>query len=311
MKHVVLATLGPFLILPIATHAQVKVTVPVRQYKVQEKIYAKVENGGKDAVTLCVEAGQTSPLAGGVEATPTPFWMQVHSNGKWSTLLIGPDVDSIETPLVLEAGEAQEFPFRSNDYKEMRLRLNYWRGSIPDLDCKAPPKGPELVTSNVFTVLPISSGAAESSYYDPNLITPAEVASFPKVDKLIRYKRVAMGMGRIEDRTSALGGYEGPNGEQISTVVADFGIIAAAKAAHQHVDQSAAEIIEQEDILDESGNVIGYTSVLTLTDKDGKKSTAVVMTTGGNFTEYISSSLRDILAFEEYEKLQAAEHAKQ
>ena len=185
MKHVVLATVGPFLILSITTRAQVKVTVPVRQFKVQQKIYAKVENAGKDAVTLCVEAGQTSPLAGGVEATPTPFWVQHHSNGKWSTLLIGPDVGGMKTPLVLEAGEAQQFPFRLNDYGEMRLRLNYWRGSIPDLDCKATPKGSKLVTSDVFTILPISSGAEESGYYDPNLITPAEVASFPKVGKLI------------------------------------------------------------------------------------------------------------------------------
>ena len=122
------------------------------------------------------------------------------------------------------------------------------------------------------------------------------------------YTRLTMGTGRIEDRTSSLGGFKGPNGEIISTVRADFGIIAAAKAAHQHVDRSAAEIVKQEDILDASGKVIGYRSVLTLADKDGKKSIAVVITKGGDFSEYIASSLRDVLAFEAYMKSLDAEH---
>jgi hypothetical protein len=185
MKRRAHAALGLFLILPIVTRAQVKVTVPARQYKVQEKIYAKIENADKDAVTLCLEAGQTSPLDDGVEATPTPFSVQVNSSGKWGTLVIGPDVGSFRTPLVLEAGKAQEFPFRLNDYGEMRLRLNYWRGAIPNLDCKARPKRPKLVTSNVFTILPISLRFEEFGDYDPNLITSSEVASFPKVGKLI------------------------------------------------------------------------------------------------------------------------------
>jgi len=159
MKRFVLALLGLLLILPAATRAQVKVTVPARQYKVQEKIHAKVENAGKDAVTLCVEAGQTS--LEGVEAMPTPFWVQVHSNDRWNTLLIGPDVGSSKIPLVLAAGEAKEFSFRLSDSGEMRLRLNYWRGSTPDLNCKTPPKRPNVVTSHFFTILPILP-----TYYD-------------------------------------------------------------------------------------------------------------------------------------------------
>jgi hypothetical protein len=125
-----------------------------------------------------------------------------------------------------------------------------------------------------------------------------------------RYTRVMMGMGRIEGRISSFGSFRGPSGEIIGRETADFGIIAAAQSAHQHVDHSAAEIVKQEDILDESGKVIGYRSVLTLADKDGKKSAAVVVTKGGDFREYTSSSLRDILAFEEYIKSLAAEHPK-
>jgi hypothetical protein len=184
MRRLSLPVIGLFLILPTVTGAQVNIAVPEQQYKVHERIDAKIENAGNGAVTLCMEVGQTSRSDDGVEATPIPFSVQRNSNGKWGTLLIGPDVGGMKTPLVLEAGEAQQFPFRLDDYGEMRLRLKYWRGSIPALDCKVSPKGSKLVTSDVFTILP-DSGAEESDYYDPNLITPAEVASFPKLGKLI------------------------------------------------------------------------------------------------------------------------------
>src|SRR6266850_1352453 len=87
-----------------------------------------------------------------VKITPSPFWVQRNDNGKWGTLMIGPDVGSARAAVVLEAGESKEFPFRLNDSGKMRLRLNYRRGSIPELDCHALPKGLKLATSAVFTV---------------------------------------------------------------------------------------------------------------------------------------------------------------
>jgi hypothetical protein len=152
MARLILAFLVLLLILPTVAIAQLKITVPAQQYKVQEKIPAKVENKGNGAVTLCVEAGQTSPKEGEIESTPSPFWVQRSSDGKWGTLMIGPDVGSLRAAVVLAAGKSKEFPFRLNESGRMRLRLNYWRGSIPNLDCHAPPKGLKLVTSAVFTI---------------------------------------------------------------------------------------------------------------------------------------------------------------
>lgn len=114
-----------------------------------------------------------------------------------------------------------------------------------------------------------------------------------------RYTRITYGSGYTDGQPSALGGYIGPNGEKIGTVTADFGVISAAKAAHQHVYYSAAEIMKQEDILDENGKVIGYRSVLSLFDKDHKKVTHVVVTKGSYFREIISYSAQDALAFED------------
>jgi hypothetical protein len=152
MTRLILATLGLSVILPTAVIAQVKITVPAQRYNLQEEIPAKVENSGDGAITFCVEFGQTSTKGGEIESTPSPFWVQRNSSGKWATLMIGPDIGSDRTAVVLEAGESREFRFRLNDSGRMRLRLNYWRGSIPDLDCHAPPKGLKQLTSAVFTI---------------------------------------------------------------------------------------------------------------------------------------------------------------
>jgi hypothetical protein len=77
------------------------------------------------------------------------------------------------------------------------------------------------------------------------------------------YKWIMAGQGFLEGVSASLEGYKGPNGERISTVTADFGVVDAAKAAHQHFDLSAAEIVKQEDVLDDSGKVIGQRSILT------------------------------------------------
>jgi hypothetical protein len=152
MKRIILSILGISLILAAAPVAQVKITAPAQRYKIHEQIRAKVENTGNDAVTFCIEFGQTSMKGDEIESTPSPFWVQRRGNGKWGTLLIGPDVGSFRGAVVLEAGESKEFPFRLNDSGTMRLRLNYWRSSIPNLDCHTRPKGLKLVTSAVFTI---------------------------------------------------------------------------------------------------------------------------------------------------------------
>jgi hypothetical protein len=152
MKLLVLSTLWISLILTTSATAQVKITVPAQQYRVGAKIPAKVENTGKYAVTFCVEFGQTSMKEGEVENTPSPFWVQKNNSGKWDTLIIGPDVGGMRARIVLQAGESKEFQFRLNDSGRMRLRLNYWRGSVPNLDCRERPKGIKLLTSSAFTI---------------------------------------------------------------------------------------------------------------------------------------------------------------
>ena len=132
--------------------AQVKIHVSPQHHKKYETIHASVENAGSKSVTFCIEIGQTSPKgAGEIETTPSPFWVQRNNDGKWSTLMIGPDVGSFKSPQVLDPGKSVEFSFRLGDSGQMRLRLNYWNGPLPSLDCHVP-KGAKLVTSGAFIV---------------------------------------------------------------------------------------------------------------------------------------------------------------
>ena len=71
--------------------------------------------------------------------------------------MIGPDVGSFRNPEVLAPGKSLEFPFRLNDSGQMRLRLSYWNGSLPGLNCHAPRKGAKQVTSAYFTRRALSS----------------------------------------------------------------------------------------------------------------------------------------------------------
>lgn len=133
--------------------AQVKIHVLPQHQKKYETIRASVENTGRNPVTFCIEVGQTSPKGGGeIETTPSPFWVQRNNNGKWGTLMIGPDVGSFRSPNVLESGKSVEFTFRLGESGQMRLRMNYWNGEFPSLDCHAPPKGARVITSAIFNV---------------------------------------------------------------------------------------------------------------------------------------------------------------
>jgi hypothetical protein len=55
-------------------------------------------------------------------------------NGKWSTLLIGPDVGSLLAPELLEPGQSVQFAFCLGASAKMRLQLNYWNGSLLNMD---------------------------------------------------------------------------------------------------------------------------------------------------------------------------------
>jgi hypothetical protein len=133
--------------------AQVKIHASPQHPKKYETIHASVENTGRNPVIFCIEVGQTSPKEGGeIETTPLPFWVQRNDNGKWGTLMIGPDVGSLRSPNLLEPGKSVEFVFRLGESGQMRLRMNYWNGPLANLDCHAPPKGTRVVTSAIFTV---------------------------------------------------------------------------------------------------------------------------------------------------------------
>jgi hypothetical protein len=146
MLRLVLAVFGLQLLLATTSIAQVKISVPELHYKVREQILTEVENLGSRPVTLCLR------FLGLAESTPSPFWIERSGEGKWRTLIMGPDLGNQGTALVLEAGESKEFFVRLSDPGKMRLKLDYWKGSIPKLGCDVPRRGSKLATSSVFTI---------------------------------------------------------------------------------------------------------------------------------------------------------------
>jgi hypothetical protein len=132
--------------------AQVRIVVPKRQYQPEEQIKARLENRSSRPITICVQFGQWSPKEGTIESTPSPFLVEQRGNGRWSVLLIGPDVGSNSQPVEVGSGKSLDFPFRLRDRGTMRLRLDYWIGSGPDVNCKDPTRGTKRLRSTTFTV---------------------------------------------------------------------------------------------------------------------------------------------------------------
>jgi hypothetical protein len=137
---------------PTIAFAQVRVTLPASSFEAEDQIHAKIINEGTHAITICVEFGQTSPHNGGSESTPWPFAVQQYSRGRWSTLLIGPDVGSVRRSVEIDRGKSQEFVFRLNAVGKIRLLLYYWRDSRNGSSCTALEKGAKRVFSETFIV---------------------------------------------------------------------------------------------------------------------------------------------------------------
>lgn len=131
--------------------AQVKITIPKRNFQPEEQIEAKLENQSSQPITFCVEFGQWSPKAGTLESTSSPFLVEVNHDGRWSVLLSGPDIGSNRQSVKVESGKSLTFTFRLNHQGMVRLRLDYWIGST-DARCDRTEKGARHLHSATFTV---------------------------------------------------------------------------------------------------------------------------------------------------------------
>jgi hypothetical protein len=140
------------LLLCLNANAQVRVSVPKDQFNRHEQIDVAIANRGSDPVSFCVEFGHWSSRdeAAPTESTPTPVYVQAHSERGWGTLLIGPDIGSGRHSVVLAAGQTQHYPFRLSRAGQMRILLDYWTGEN-GRSCENPPHR-RTTKSKVFSV---------------------------------------------------------------------------------------------------------------------------------------------------------------
>lgn len=148
--HVVLVWLASALLAAPSIIAQVKITLPIGQYSAGDEIRAKAENKSKYAITICIDIGRTSMNRGQQESTPSPFEIEKEERGKWGMLLAPDDIGFYQISQVMASGESLEFPVRLLDTGRLRLRLQYWEGDLPKLNCKEPPKKAKVAISPQF-----------------------------------------------------------------------------------------------------------------------------------------------------------------
>lgn len=152
MFRTVLAPVILTLAIVPSARAQVRVTVPPKNYTMSDKIMARVRNDTSQPVTICVEAGQFSARGDVVVSTPIPFFIEQESRQGWKVLLIGPDVGSSRHAAVVEPKQSLEFSFWPPSAGNLRLRMQYWRSARPDLDCVHEPKGAKEAKPATFRV---------------------------------------------------------------------------------------------------------------------------------------------------------------
>jgi hypothetical protein len=118
--------------------AQVRVTVPGKKYAKDAKITATVSNESSQPITVCVASGQISTTKEVVVSTPVPFEIEGKVRERWKALMASPEGGGDHQAVVLESKKSLEFPFWPPDKGELRLRMKYWEGARPNMDCAQP-----------------------------------------------------------------------------------------------------------------------------------------------------------------------------
>jgi hypothetical protein len=136
----VLSAVVLLLALAPGVRAQVRVTVPPKNYLIGEQITATVTNDKADAITVCVESGQISTTKDSQVSTPVPFTIEIETHQGWKVSMVSPDSGGSRVAVVLESNKSLEFPFWPPSRGKLRLRMRYWDGARPGMNCAHPPK---------------------------------------------------------------------------------------------------------------------------------------------------------------------------
>ena len=146
----ILVALLSLLALTPAVRAQVRVSVPRGNHHIEEKVTATVMNGSRGPITICVESGQISTTKDPQVSTQVPFTIESQSPQGWKVLMVR--ASGSRSAVVLESKKSLEYPFWPPSHGELRLRMRYWEGARPDMDCARPPKDSRKAKPAVFEV---------------------------------------------------------------------------------------------------------------------------------------------------------------
>jgi len=152
MRWKIMSSLLLVLVVVTAAPAQVRVTVPAKKFPRNQKIAAKVSDETGQPITVCVASGQISTTKQVVVSTPIPFEIEEKIRERWKAAMVSPESGGERHAVILDSNKSLEFPFWPPSAGNFRLRMKYWEGAHPDLNCEHPPSGARETKAAVFEV---------------------------------------------------------------------------------------------------------------------------------------------------------------
>jgi hypothetical protein len=139
--------------LTLPLRAQVQIEVSARQFKINEKITAKVVNTTHRTIAYCVGHGPWEGPNGRIVWVSSPFGiLQKGERGKWGIELTGIDVGTSLHLQELYPGNSEEYWFPSVYTGERRLFLEYTFDSGESVNCSDPHRKWRRVRSQAIIV---------------------------------------------------------------------------------------------------------------------------------------------------------------
>jgi hypothetical protein len=150
---------APIVLLALFAHplsARVRIELRGRQFKVKEKITARVVNSTNHTIAYCAgvstfgwsDKGDIVPAE-----TISPFYvLHKGERGKWGTLADGVDFGNFWRDGSLDLGQTEEYSFKVRTEGEKRSSFEYTFDDAANMNCSDPHKKMKKVRSQTFTV---------------------------------------------------------------------------------------------------------------------------------------------------------------
>jgi hypothetical protein len=137
----------------VSLASQVRIEIPARKFKANERITAKVVNATNRTIAYCVDHGPWLFPGNNILWIFTPFGvLQKPEGGKWGITLASIDLGHSSRIETLNPGDSEEYWFMLRENGERRLVFEYIFDNGENTNCSDPHRKWKKVKSPSFTV---------------------------------------------------------------------------------------------------------------------------------------------------------------